>query len=367
MRRLRERRIAFERDKTNIARGHHGRELQQQRGSMRARNLTLTSIGLPLRAELRLKSLLEVVNAKTSDRWSFIEQGDAHVAICDPASALSSVTMKRGASGTTRYFSLVEDASLAAAGTSVIRDPIRASDLIELLNLVSSTLSCEAPQKEWAALTAATSTSIDGRDVFPVAVALRGLARGKSQSVYVLQAAAFEMHVMPAARTVHLMEPVDDEGLRGLAAPGVPISIRELAATQTSELVAQSCKLDELLWRLGLHGEKSRLLPELPADASFKLRRWPDFGRIEHTPEHLRLAARLVREKATVLELAMAAGLSVSNVNAFINACCLCELIEVHAVEHAVRTVRATTPSQPPRYSGIFRTIRSVLGFGAAS
>lgn len=333
---------------------------------MKARNLTLTSIGLPLRAELRLKSLLEVVNAKTADRWSFVEQDDAHVAICDPASALSSVTMRRGASGATRFFSLVDDVSLAAAGTSVIRDPIRAADLIDLLNLVSSTLSCEAPQKEWAALSSATSTSIDGRDVFPVAVALRGLAKAKTQAVYVLQAGAFEMQVIPAARTVQLMEPVDDAGLRGLAAPGVHISIRELPATQMSELVAQSCKIDELLWRLGMHGQKSRLLPELPADASFKLRRWPDFGRIEHAPEHLRLAARLVRQKATVLDLAMAAGLPVSNVNAFINACCLCELIEVHAIEHSIRTTSEATAT-PPRYSGLFRTIRSVLGFGAAS
>jgi hypothetical protein len=55
-----------------------GRELQQQRGSMSARNLTLTSIGLPVRAELRLRSLLEVVNAKTTDRWSFVERADAH-------------------------------------------------------------------------------------------------------------------------------------------------------------------------------------------------------------------------------------------------------------------------------------------------
>ena len=69
---------------------------------MRARNLTLTSIGLPVRAELRLKSLLEVVSSKTTDHWAFVEQGDAHVAICDPASALSSVTMKRAASGATR-------------------------------------------------------------------------------------------------------------------------------------------------------------------------------------------------------------------------------------------------------------------------
>jgi hypothetical protein len=329
---------------------------------MGVRNLTLTSVGLSLRAELRLKSLLEVVNARTTDHWSFVEQGDAHVAICDPDSALSSVTMKRSAA--TRFISLVEDVSHVTAGTSVIRDPIRASDLIELLNLVSSTLSCEAPQREWAALVSATNTVVDGRDVFPVAVALRGLARAKGQAAYVLQAGAFEMHVMPAARIVQLLEPVDEKGLSGLAAPGVPISIRELPAMQAPGLVAETRKLDELLWGLGLHGERSRLLPELPVNAAFKLRRWPDFGRIEHTPDHLKLASRLVRQKATVLELAMAAGLPVSNVNSFINACCLCDLVEVHPVE---RSMKAVPAAQPARYAGIFKTIRSVLRFGATS
>lgn len=332
---------------------------------MSARDLTLTSIGLPVRAELRLKSLLEVVNSKTADRWSFIEQGDAHVAICDPASALSSVTLKRSAGSATRFFSLVEDVSRAAAGTSVIRDPIRASDLIELLNLVSSTLSCEAPEREWAALASATHTSIDGRDAFPVAVALRGLAKTKGHTVYALQAGLVEMHVKPVARTVRFVQPLDDAELLQLAAQGVPISIRELPAAHDTG--GTSCQLDSLLWRLGLHGEKSRLLPELPVNASFKLRRWPDFGRIEHTPDHLRLAARLVRQKATVLELAMAAGLPVSNVNSFINACCLCELVEVHPVDHVTRAAHAATDRQPARYAGILKTIRSVLRFGSAS
>jgi hypothetical protein len=120
------------------------RDRATNKTNMSARNLTLTGIGLPVRAELRLKSLLEVVNERTTDRWSFVEQDDAHVAICDPASALSCVTIKRSSSSATRFFSLVEDAALAVAGTTAIRDPIRASDLIELLNLVSSTLSCEA-------------------------------------------------------------------------------------------------------------------------------------------------------------------------------------------------------------------------------
>lgn len=338
---------------------------------MSARHLTLTSVCLSVRAELRLKSLLEIVNARTTDRWSFIEQGDAHVAICDPTSALATVTMKRLSGGTTRFFSLVEDASLAMEGTGVIRDPIRAADLIELLNLVSSTLSCEAPQREWAGLSTTSETSIDGRDVFPVAVALRGLARGAGQSVYSLQAGTVELHVAPASRTVFLARALDHDELSRLAAPGVSIGIRELPANHARALMgvgAQACKVDALLWRLGLHGEKSRLLPELPANAHFKLRRWPDFGRIEHTADHLRLAARLVRQKTTVLELALAASLPVSNINSFINACCLCELIEVHPVDPAQRAVRGTTTSIPPtRYTSILKTIRSVLRIGASS
>lgn len=333
---------------------------------MNARHLTVTCLGVPLRTELRLKSMLEVVNAKTTDRWSFTEQGDAHVAICDPASALTSVSRKRSSHGATRFFSLVEDAALAVEGTSVIRDPIRASDLIELLNLVSSTLSLELPPKEWAALASSEDTSVDGRDAFPVAVALRGLAQRDAQMVYALQAESFEMHVVPATRSVLLPRPLDEKALSRLAAPGVHIGIREWPTSHARLLAdtgAQSCRLDVLLWRLGQCGCKSRLLPELPADAHFKLRRWPDFGRLEHKPEHLRLAARLVRQRTTVLELAIVTGLAVSTINAFVNACCLIDLLEVHAADPSNRS---TVSAHPSRYLGIFSAVRSALGFGAS-
>jgi hypothetical protein len=332
---------------------------------MNARYLTVTCLGLSLRTELRLKSMLEVINAKTTDRWSFTERADAHVAICDPASALSFVTRKRSSNSATRFFSLVEDVALAAAGTSVIRDPIRVSELIELLNLVSSTLSLEVPPREWAALASPGDTA-DGRDAFPLAVALRGLGHRNKQFVYALQAESVELHVVPATRNVLLACPLDEAGLERLAAPGVHISIREWPASHAQLLAdtgAQSCRLDTLLWRLAHHGCKSRLLPELPADAHFRLRRWPDFGRIEHTPDHLRLTARLTRERLTVLELAIVTGLPVGTINAFINACCLIELIEVHSTADSTRPAgRSLLHDQ-----GIFGAIRSALRFGTSS
>lgn len=334
---------------------------------MSARQLTVTCLGLPLRTELRLKSLLQVISSRTTDRWSYIDQGDAHVAICDPDSALSSVTSKRASSSATRFFSLVEDAELAAAGTSILRDPIRPSELIQLLNLVSSTLSLDAPPREWAALSSHDDAPVDGRDAFPVAVALRGLGRRNSPLIYALEAEAVALHVVPRTRTVFCSQALDRNNLRRLAAPGVHIGIREWPASHAQQLVdagAHSCRLDALLWRLAQAGCSSRLLPELPANAHFKLRRWPGFGRVEHTPEHLRLAACLVRERLTVLEAAIETGLPVSTINAFINACCLIELIEVHSTG---QPNRAAGRSQSARYANIFSAIRSALRLGASS
>jgi hypothetical protein len=324
----------------------------------------VTTIGLPLRAELRLRSLLHVVNAKTVDQWSFAEQGGAHVAICDPASALSTLTIKRAQDRVTRFVSLAADESHAAEGTSFIRDPIHPADLIELLNLVSATLSWDARQDALAALGA----SDDSRDPFPVAVALRGLVKQATDAVFLLEAASLQLHVVPSARTALLVQPLDQTQLVRLAQPEISIAIRQLPASHARRLVdagAHPNRIDGLLWRLGLHGTKHRLLPELPPDGRFKLRRWPDFGRVEHCADHLRLAARLVRQPASALELAIALGQTPSNVTAFLNACALCDLLEVHA---ACDAPRPTAPARmSPRYSGLFRTIRSALGLGASS
>lgn len=72
------------------------------------RRLTVTTIGVPLRAELRLKSLLTVMRSRTLDEWSFTEEGPVDLAICDPASALTRLAVKRAATdGPRRVVSLI--------------------------------------------------------------------------------------------------------------------------------------------------------------------------------------------------------------------------------------------------------------------
>ena len=70
----------------------------------------------------------------------------------------------------------------------------------------------------------------------------------------------------------------------------------------------------EVLWRLGLAAGRETLLPPFTADHALGLIRWPDFGRLTHTPAHVKLAARLVRRPYTLEELAEAAQMPVGEV-----------------------------------------------------
>lgn len=278
------------------------------------------------------------------------------------------LAIKRSAQGPTRFVSLVSDESQSAAGTGFIRDPVRAGDLIDLLNQVSATLDTERPHDALPLLAPNEPAAGEGSDPFPVALTVRRLAKSATDEVFQLQTDILQLHVVPSARSVLLTQPINQDSIGRLAEPGIHVDVKQLPASHAQELVsngAQACKVDALLWRLGLHGANSRLLPELSADGLFKLRRWPDFGRVEHTAEHLRLAAQLVRRQASVPDLAASTEQPVSGVTAFINACGLCELLEVHPVS-ATRQVQPMAPSTRTRSSSILQTIRSALRLGGS-
>src|SRR6218665_905423 len=54
-----------------------------------SRPLNITAVGLGVRDELLLKSLLRIANEGTQDRWQFRDDMRADVALCTPSSASS--------------------------------------------------------------------------------------------------------------------------------------------------------------------------------------------------------------------------------------------------------------------------------------
>ena len=107
----------------------------------------------------------------------------------------------------------------------------------------------------------------------------------------------------------------------------------ELAAVEASRHA-----LDELLWRIGLLTPREG--GEAP-DPRHRLRSWPDFGRLPHSPVHLPACAALSTTPMTADELMVATGMDALEADRFLHACELCGLLET------VDTSTATMPAAP--------------------
>ena len=334
---------------------------------MRQRRLTLTVVGLPVQKELLVRSLLTVVNTRTRDRWYFSDSMESDVALCDPRSALTLVAQKHAKlMGFPQCVSVVREGVMAMPQTPVLTAPIYASNFIALLDALSSAISARTVNVDVAMPAPLIAFSADK---FRVGVALHDLVGRASRDVQRIDANGVIFHVIPAARALLLTEPLDENALPHLFSARA-VSVTALTEGETQNLFADGAKpqsIDWLLWRAGLDGPHDQLLPTLPVDARFALRRWPDFGRLKHQPFHLRMAASLTRAAHGIDQLSTAVAKSGDDCRAFVNACALSDLVEVQQKDNSqlLASKHFDQIVAPPtnRYAGIFRSIRHVLGF----
>jgi hypothetical protein len=345
------------------------RTFAYDKARMKSRELTLSSIGLPARTELRIKSMLEVIHGKTLDRWSFSGEHAGDLCICEPNSALSAVALKRASlAGRPRCVMLIKGDAGDGADTLTIRDPIRSVDLITLLNSFSTAM--PAPMEAVRNRRRTDPLAAKKADPFGCANTIRTLLQTTSSDCFHLQIGSHQLWLVPEDRAVLLLKALGPLEILDLVDPNATVVVTQLPRSAGQELMAAGALLrraDWLLWCLGIQGPQDHCVPELPRHAQIKLRRWPDFGRVEHAPLHLRLAARLSRRAQSLDELTVSVGESPDMVRPFVNACYLCDLltVTVPADEHAGKAVARESRQPVPRgYMSLFKTIRSVLKFG---
>ncbi len=354
---------------------------------MAARNLTLTSIGLPVRAELRLKSMLEVVKNMTVDNWSYSQGGDADLAICEPNSALTALALKRKQStGGTRCALLVKDDDAKTSSLPTIRDPVNPTEFLSLLNSISEQITDVVPEQSAgmadehvsfvltrSANSQVSSTAHDKENsVFALASALRTAAMDATGKSVILKVGSIELLFTPRMKVVLQSKELDAFDITELSDRGEPVAVREASAEEVAQWKSSNgsfIAIGALMWRLGIFGPRDRLISTVNPDSKFKLRRWPDFGRLEHTADHLRLAARLGRQFASVAEMTASIDQPAEKIRPFINACVLCDLMLVQAAVRspaAAATATKTLAETESRYKGLFQSIRSALNFATS-
>jgi len=150
----------------------------------------LTTVGLPLRDELLIKSLIQVIGTKTVDDWTFYEGFEADVALCNPNSNLAGVALRRaGQSAAPTCVSVVHDGDDSLPGTKVLHAPIKSSEFIALLNDISR--STDHIRRDAAPATAEATGSGS------VADALHELMQTKSPALHAVGCGAKTVFIVP--------------------------------------------------------------------------------------------------------------------------------------------------------------------------
>jgi hypothetical protein len=94
-----------------------------------------------------------------------------------------------------------------------------------------------------------------------------------------------------------------------------PVEYAALAALQSS---GKGQPYSRLLWLFHALGSNGRLVPDLDVDAKYKLSRWPQIER--EFPKHFRIATVMMKQPATLTEIADQSGANLADVIDFTNA-----------------------------------------------
>lgn len=334
---------------------------------MTGRQLTLTTIGLSIRDEMRVKSMLQLVEGKTAASWAYVDQDAADLAICEPDNVLARAVMRQATErGRPRCVSLVRQGTPAPENTAAVYSPLRVSDFISMLDATLGDVDPSLTTQQLVA--AAQAEAAAHNEGFLLAHALRDIGAQDGQRTHLITHGNVSIYVQPAQSTVLASQDLSPELIAELAQVTSGLAVRELGADEAmpadSDLRRHS--LQYLLWNCGQLGVTTDLLPWLPRMARFRLQRWPDFGRLGHKTWQVRLTSILMNNGYTQQQMTNIVAQPVANIRGFLNACALCGLLthEALATELIVESAQAASSKPTSRWSGLLRSIRNALHIG---
>lgn len=317
---------------------------------MNAKTLhTLCVVGATDDAVARIQHLLDAQSAQLHARWRLAAHADAELLVIDPDSTYGHMDWLR-AQAQGRCIVAFASQPEAYPNDACLRKPIDGGDLVAVLNRVGTTLPARpatpaAPAQPIAApsTAAGTPTTTQPKQSLPAAgapaVVASTPAEAPSASVRVaaglLELLAEEpvrharlrlrtrglpdLYLDPRARVWHA-----DASLKGLGgwcthtlAPG-DMQLLDEAAFATAVQTLPAHPYARLAWLVHLVRGNGTLEAGLDPQGRYQLARWPQSER--EFPRHFRIATVMLKQAATVAEIASQTGASPGDVADFINA-----------------------------------------------
>lgn len=328
---------------------------------MTASQRTITTVGLGLRDETMIRSLVDIAHGRPGPGWRFVDDLDADVALCAPESPLTRVAIARGRqNGRPRCVSFGEAGERTAEFDAVLGVPVRIGDFWNLLE--SMMQASEGGEGASGAESAILRPELAGRPVAQVVSALIEEKHG-GPGRWLLRIGGIGFEVSMPQRMLEIVAPQDCtfDALVEAASTAAVDRVALAPGREAEKPRAGMKSVDVLLWKIGLR-EFGGPAAAWARDATpVRLRRWPDFGHLGAYRPHLAMTSQLTRAAMTPRDLAAAVGCDEGQVCAFLNACALLGLIQVEP-----GTARAGVAVARPGggLGKLMRSFRTALGMG---
>jgi hypothetical protein len=330
-----------------------------------------------------LRDLLIQAAPSLHSAWKFHSGADADLLVIDIDTVYGHMDWLRAHSTGKPVAVLTEHAQFGDSDL-ILHKPPTLSDMVDVLNRVDA-YAPQRPQPESAAVEPASIAAPKPAPAAePAAVAVAASApepvhapepvpvpeppRGRRLSdwladgaltapVCLRDAGAPELALDPAAKVFHA-----DTSLRPLAAYCTRTIAREdwlpLDATDLTRLQAagKAQPYARLLWLCHALGSNGHLAPGLDINAKYKLARWPQIER--EFPKHFRIATVMLKQPATLTEVAEQSGATLADVIDFTNAYNATGYIEIEGV------APAEAPTRDTGRSAILARLRKPFGGG---
>lgn len=292
--------------------------------------LNICATGLSDDAAHAFQSMLSIVQSRSRASWQSSAIGEADVLLAhansDPA------TLERWNASGKPVVLVVDDRCSWPPARFVLRHPFRVMPLLTILDEVADHM-----------LTRRSET-LSVNEAWSLPESVRRIIGGSGDRGWFVAVAADGTQLWLSNQAAR----ATPETIIRLHAGELQLgAFKASDAEPGSDTVA--LPVSDVAWRLGMQAP-AELAPWLLADNSYRLRRWPDLGRLNAPTEMIELAALLAVQAYTPSQLAARSGLAIADVQHFLSASSLAGLLTNTATG-------AATPIGVKRVSGWMRFV----------
>lgn len=312
---------------------------------MRTRRIAVA--GLADDASQAFRSMLKILDGRGGLSWVLVPPDEAEVLIAGTHG--DDLAARRWAKTDKPMIAVYEGSAVRPMTPYTLHHPFRVMQLLGVLDDIDQALAGPGSEPPRARVSS---------DAVDFAESLRLLARGSAAgNLHAAGEGASRVFVRDDLSVYYASE----DTVRRLTRAALPMpALRLTGDVPPAGFVCRP--VFELAWFTGWHATDA-LAPWVDRNATYRLRRWPDFGLLRGTREQLALAALLTHSnhsRARLLELSRQAA---TNVDRFLNACALAGVLATTAdATVAADGAGAFLSQSAARLGGLIRGLRSRLG-----